>query len=106
MARENAWLCTLLTWGHAPRQGICVDLFSTCSNVRYLSTSHPALAPRIAQAIGKIQVNANELGVDYLTIVGHKFYGPRIGALFARMRPGGALVPLEPVFIGGGQVQH
>jgi cysteine sulfinate desulfinase/cysteine desulfurase-like protein len=25
-----------------------------------------------AQAIGKIQVDVEELGVDYLTIVGHK----------------------------------
>ena len=32
-----------------------------------------------AQAIGKIKVDSEELGVDYLTIVGHKFYGPRIG---------------------------
>ena len=32
-----------------------------------------------AQAIGKIKVNCEHLGVDYLTIVGHKFYGPRIG---------------------------
>lgn len=32
-----------------------------------------------AQAIGKIKVDVEELGVDYLTIVGHKFYGPRIG---------------------------
>ena len=32
-----------------------------------------------AQAIGKIKVDCEELGVDYLTIVGHKFYGPRIG---------------------------
>lgn len=32
-----------------------------------------------AQALGKIQVKVQELGVDYLTIVGHKFYGPRIG---------------------------
>lgn len=34
-----------------------------------------------AQAIGKIKVDCKELGVDYLTIVGHKFYGPRIGKL-------------------------
>lgn len=32
-----------------------------------------------AQAIGKIKVDVSKLGVDYLTIVGHKFYGPRIG---------------------------
>ena len=32
-----------------------------------------------AQALGKIQVKVQELGVNYLTIVGHKFYGPRIG---------------------------
>lgn len=37
-----------------------------------------------AQAIGKIRVDVEELQVDYLTIVGHKFYGPRIGALYAR----------------------
>ena len=37
-----------------------------------------------AQAIGKIKVDVDELQVDYLTIVGHKFYGPRIGALYAR----------------------
>jgi len=37
-----------------------------------------------AQAIGKIKVDVDELQVDYLTIVGHKFYGPKIGALYAR----------------------
>ena len=41
----------------------------------------------------------NELKVDYLSIVGHKFYGPRIGALFhARNR-----APIVPIFLGGGQ---
>lgn len=35
-----------------------------------------------AQAIGKIKVNSKLLEVDYLTIVGHKFYGPRIGIVF------------------------
>ena len=37
-----------------------------------------------AQTIGKIPVDVQELNVDYLTIVGHKFYGPRIGILFAK----------------------
>lgn len=51
-----------------------------------------------AQAIGKIKVDVQELGVDYLTIVGHKFYGPRIGALYCRKS-----CPLYPMFYGGGQ---
>ncbi|XP_054159467.1 selenocysteine lyase-like [Oppia nitens] len=52
----------------------------------------------IAQAVGKIEVNVCELGVDFATIVGHKFYGPKIGALYRRNS-----VPLMPMLYGGGQ---
>ena len=34
-----------------------------------------------AQAIGKVEVDVERLEVDYLTIVGHKFYAPRIGTV-------------------------
>ncbi|XP_060096845.1 selenocysteine lyase isoform X1 [Heteronotia binoei] len=54
-----------------------------------------------AQMIGKGQVNVQDLGVDYLTIVGHKFYGPRIGALY--VRGPGTSTPLYPMLFGGGQ---
>ncbi|KFU86537.1 Selenocysteine lyase, partial [Chaetura pelagica] len=54
-----------------------------------------------AQAIGKGRVDVQELGVDYLTIVGHKFYGPRIGALY--VRGPGTSTPLHPLLFGGGQ---
>ncbi|XP_074955578.1 selenocysteine lyase isoform X2 [Phalacrocorax aristotelis] len=54
-----------------------------------------------AQMVGKGRVDVRELRVDYLTIVGHKFYGPRIGALY--VRGPGTTTPLHPMFFGGGQ---
>lgn len=51
-----------------------------------------------AQAIGKIPVDVESLRVDFMTIVGHKFYAPRIGALYINSN-----LPLKPLFYGGGQ---
>ncbi|MFJ9681913.1 cysteine desulfurase family protein [Streptomyces sp. NPDC101194] len=52
-----------------------------------------------AQAVGKIPLDVGELGVDLLTIVGHKLYAPK-GAAALYIRNG---VRLEPVVYGGGQ---
>ncbi|XP_072575129.1 selenocysteine lyase isoform X2 [Vulpes vulpes] len=57
-----------------------------------------------AQALGKQRVDVEDLGVDFLTIVGHKFYGPRIGALYIRGL--GELTPLYPMLFGGGQERN
>ena len=38
-----------------------------------------------AQSVGKIPVRVDELGVDFLTVAGHKFYAPKgVGALYIR----------------------
>jgi cysteine desulfurase len=52
-----------------------------------------------AQAVGKIPVDVDALGVDLLTVVGHKMYAPKgIAALYVR-----AGVRLAPLIDGGGQ---
>lgn len=54
-----------------------------------------------AQAIGKIPVDVESMGIDAMSISGHKLYGPKgIGAAYVRRRP---RVRLEPLIHGGGQ---
>jgi len=51
-----------------------------------------------AQTVGKISVDVRELGVDLLTVAGHKMYAPKgVGALFVKSG-----VALEPIMHGAG----
>ncbi|XP_001373605.2 selenocysteine lyase isoform X2 [Monodelphis domestica] len=88
--------------------GVIMPVSDICRRIKTLNQSRAASGLPVirvhtdaAQALGKRRVDVQELGVDYLTIVGHKFYGPRIGALYVRGL--GVVTPLRPMLFGGGQ---
>jgi Cysteine sulfinate desulfinase/cysteine desulfurase and related enzymes len=53
----------------------------------------------IVQAVGKIEINLRELGVDFATFSAHKIYGPK-GAGVLYVKKG---TPLDPLLHGGKQ---
>lgn len=104
--RPNTCLISIMLANN--ETGVLMPIAEISQRVQALSKKRGA--PRIllhtdaAQAIGKLQVDTKELGVDYLTIVGHKFYAPRIGALY--VKGPGVTTPVYPLFFGGGQERN
>lgn len=102
--RPNTVMVTIMAANNIT--GIIQPITKICKQVRALKrkpgeTKQILIHTDAAQILGKIDVDINDMHVDYLTIVGHKFYGPRIGAVFARNPR--SLIPLYPLLQGGPQ---
>ncbi len=87
----------LITVMHANNE---IGTIEPIREIAAIASAHDVLMHTdAAQSLGKIPVDAQELGVDLLTVAGHKLYAPKgVGALY--VGPG---VQLEPLMYGGGQ---
>jgi len=63
-----------------------------------LLSNPPKLLVDASQALGKMEINVASLKCDFLVVAGHKFYGPRTGALWIKQPD-----QFRPLFFGGGQ---
>ena len=97
LARSIKKTTVLVTIMHANNE---TGILQPISDLSAIAHEHGAIFHTdAAQSLGKIPVSVDQLGVDLLTVVGHKLYAPKgIGALYIRR---GA--PVHPLIHGASQ---
>ena len=80
-----------------------IGVIQPVSQIAHLAHQQGALVHCDAtQAVGKMNLNVQDLGVDLMSFTAHKMYGPKgVGALY--IRGGRPTVKLLPQIEGGGQ---
>ena len=80
--------------------GAVQPVAAVAAALRALPTPPPLLHSDASQAAGKLALDVRALGVDFLTLAGHKLYAPKgVGATWMRR----AVAPLPPLLHGAGQ---
>jgi cysteine desulfurase len=95
LRRGDSQTATIVSIMHANNE---LGNINPIEEIAHLSKEYGAFFHTDAvQTAGKLPIHAGNLGVDMLTISGHKFHGPKgIGVLYLRRG-----VPIEPLLHGG-----
>ena len=94
--RDDTVLVSIM---HANNEVGAINDIAEIAKRVHARNAHAMVHTDAVQSASHMGVNVHALGVDLLTLTGHKFYGPRgAGVLYARSG-----TPLAPQIIGGGQ---
>jgi cysteine desulfurase len=99
ITRETALVSVMAANGEIGTLAPLAEIAAVCGERGVLFHSDAA------QAVGKIPLHVEGLGIDLLSISGHKLYGPKgVGALYVRRRRrSGERIALSPLVYGGEQ---